>query len=55
LKLKYIFNYKIKTYPAKEPPTHARHAGANAGAFPAFAAALSEVTGGGEGLLRIAK
>ena len=43
------------TYPASEPPTHARVAGENAGAFPALAPALSEGGGGGEGLFNIAK
>ena len=43
------------TYPANEPPTQARHAGANAGALPAFAAALSDITVGGEGLFKMAK
>lgn len=46
---------EVVTYPANEPPTHARVAGENAGAFPALAPALSEVIGGGEGLFKIAK
>ena len=43
------------TYPAREPPTHAIIDAENAGALPAFAAALAFPGGGGAGLLRIAK
>lgn len=43
------------THPAKEPPTQARVAGENAGAFPALAIARVDVDGGGDGSFRIAK
>jgi hypothetical protein len=44
-----------KAYPANDPPIQANIAGANAGAFPAFTRALSDLVGGGFGLLMIAK
>jgi hypothetical protein len=41
--------------PANDPPTQAIVAGENAGDFPAFLAALSDIGKRGAGLLRMAK
>lgn len=44
---------KLTSYPAKDPPTHAKQMGANAGALPELWDDI-EVDGGGEGLFRTA-